>query len=76
MDFQVTVLSTDWLVYVLVAVIAATIFYIRGKPQLRAPWRRVAQSTSGMVGLTVLLTFVAIGLLDSVHFRPRLRCPG
>ena len=72
MDFQVTVLSTDWLVYVLVAVIVATIAYIRGRPQLRAPWRRVAQSKSGMIGLTVLLAFVVIGLLDSAHFRPRL----
>ena len=70
--FQFVVLSTDWLVYLLVAAIAATIVYIRRRPQLRAPWRRVAQSTSGMVGLTVLLAFVVIGLLDSVHYRPRL----
>ena len=70
--FQLIVLSTDWLVYLLVAVIAATIVYIRRRPQLRAPWRRVAQAKSGMVGLTVLLAFVVIGLLDSVHYRPRL----
>ena len=71
MAFQPVVLSTDWLVYLLVAVIAATIVYIRGRAQLRAPWRRVAQSKSGMIGLTVLLAFVVVGLLDSVHFRPR-----
>jgi peptide/nickel transport system permease protein len=72
MEFQPVVLSTDWLVYLLVAVIAATVIYIRRRPQLRAPWRRVAQSRSGMIGLTVLLAFVLIGLLDSVHFRPRV----
>src|SRR4051812_20347208 len=72
-DFQVVVLSTDWLVYVLVAVIVATIIYIRRKPQLRAPWRRVAESKSGMIGLTVLLAFVFVGLLDSVHFRQQLQ---
>lgn len=72
MPFQSVVLWTDWLVYLLVAVIAATTVYIRRKEHLRAPWRRVAQSVSGMVGLTVLLAFVAAGLLDSVHFRPRL----
>ncbi len=72
MPFQSVVLWTDWLVYLLVLVIVATIVYVRGKEHLRAPWRRVAQSVSGMVGLTVLLVFVAAGLLDSVHFRPRL----
>ncbi|MDB5808636.1 MAG: transporter permease [Betaproteobacteria bacterium] len=72
-DFQLVVLSTDWLVYVLVAVIVATIIYIRRKPQLRAPWGRVAESRSGMVGLTVLLSFVLVGLLDSVHFRQRVQ---
>jgi peptide/nickel transport system permease protein len=72
MPFQIVILSTDWLVYLLAAVIAATIVYIRGREHLRAPWRRVAQSISGMAGLTVLLFFVCVGLLDSVHFRPRL----
>jgi peptide/nickel transport system permease protein len=71
--FQFVVLSTDWLVYLLMAVIVTTIAYIRRKPQLRAPWRRVAESKSGMIGLTVLLAFVIVGLLDSVHFRQRLQ---
>ncbi len=73
MPVQIVVLWTDWLVYLLAAVIIATIVYVRGREHLRAPWRRVAQSASGMVGLTVLLVFVVAGLLDSVHFRPRLQ---
>ena len=72
MPFQAVVLWTDWLVYLLVLVIVATTAYVRGREHLRAPWRRVAQSVSGMIGLVVLLVFVAAGLLDSVHFRPRL----
>ncbi|MDP2706938.1 MAG: ABC transporter permease, partial [Burkholderiales bacterium] len=72
MPFQAVVLWTDWLVYLLVLVIVATAAYVRSKAHLRAPWRRVAQSVSGMIGLVVLLVFVAAGLLDSVHFRPRL----
>ena len=72
MSFQAVVLWTDWLVYLLVLVIGATTVYVRAREHLRAPWRRVAQSVSGMVGLTVLLAFVVAGLLDSVHFRPRL----
>ncbi len=72
MSFQIVVLWTDWLIYLLVALIAATVVYTRGKEHLRAPWRRVAQSRSGMIGFVVLLMFVAAGLLDSVHFRARI----
>ena len=72
MSVQILVLWTDWLIYLLVALIVSTIVYTRGREHLRAPWRRVAQSVSGMIGLVVLLMFVIAGLLDSVHFRPRL----
>ena len=75
MDFLPVVLFTDWLVFLLLAVVAVTVWYVRRKEHLRAPWRRVAHSRSGMVGLTVLLVFVVIGLLDSLHFRPRLSNP-
>ena len=69
LPFRPVVLPTDFLLYVLGAVIVFTVWYVRRKPHLRAPWRRVAQSASGMVGLTLLLAFVAIGLLDSLHFK-------
>ena len=72
MPFKLIVLSTDWLIYLLVILIAVTVVYVRGRQHLRAPWRRVAQSRSGMIGLTVLLIFIIAGVLDSLHFRPRL----
>ena len=72
MPFKLIILSTDWLIYLLVTVIAVTVVYVRGREHLRAPWRRVARSRSGMIGLTLILIFVIVGLLDSLHFRPRL----
>ena len=72
MPFQIVILWTDWLIYLLVAVVVVTVVYVRGREHLLAPWRRVGHSASGMVGLTVLLMFVAVGLLDSLHYRPRL----
>ncbi len=72
MPFQAVILWTDWLIYLLVAVIAVTIVYVRGREHLLAPWRRVGHSASGMVGLTVLMLFVIVGLLDSLHYRPRI----
>ena len=41
-------------------------------PPLRAAWRRVGRSRPGMAAATVLLAFVLIGLLDSMHYRPRI----
>jgi len=42
------------------------------KLPLRAAWRRVGRSRPGMASATVLVVFVLIGLLDSLHYRPRL----
>ena len=65
-------LGTDVLIYVLVVAIAAYFVYARRREHLAAPWRRVAQSASGMSALVVLAAFIAVGLLDSLHFRPAL----
>jgi peptide/nickel transport system permease protein len=65
-------LWTDWLVWLLVAAVIGFAFYVRRHEHLVESWRRVTRSRSGMVGLVVLAVFVVIGLLDSVHFRPRL----
>jgi len=63
------VLWTDALIYLLLALIVLFAWYVRGRPHLAAPWKRVAQSKSGMVAATVLAAYLAVGLLDSIHFR-------
>ena len=65
-------LWTDALVFFLVAMIVAYAIYAYFREHLAAPWRRVAQSASGMSALVVLAAFIAVGLLDSLHFRPAL----
>jgi peptide/nickel transport system permease protein len=72
MPFQPLILWTDRLVFLLVAVIIVSAWYIRGQEHLRAPWRKVARSRYGMCSMVVLSVFVAIGFLDSLHYRPRL----
>lgn len=72
MPFKAVILWTDALVFVLVAVAVAGAWYIRGREHLRAPWRKVAHSRSGMCALVVLSVLVIIGFLDSLHYRPRL----
>jgi peptide/nickel transport system permease protein len=72
MPFKPVILWTDALVFILVAVVIMSAWYIRGQEHLRAPWRKVTHSRYGMCSLVVLSVFVAIGLLDSLHYRPRL----
>ena len=69
MPFLPVFLWTDILIYILLAVITASILYIRQRPHLRAPWRQVFQRKRGIISIMILLCYVAIGLLDSVHFR-------
>jgi peptide/nickel transport system permease protein len=69
-------LTTDVLVWLLAAAIAGYAVYARRQPHLRRPWSRVAQSASGMSALVILVAFVAIGLLDSLHYRPALQRSG
>jgi len=72
MPFKPVIFWTDALIFVLVAVIIVSAWYVRGQEHLRAPWRKVARSRYGMCSLVILSIFVAIGLLDSLHYRPRL----
>lgn len=66
------VLRTDALLWLLVAAVILYIVHVRRSPHLLVPWRRVTRSAPGMSALMVFLVFVAIGLLDSIHFRPAL----
>ncbi|BAU47883.1 peptide ABC transporter permease [Sulfurifustis variabilis] len=72
MPFQLVFLWTDVLVYALIATAAGFGWYASRHEHLRAPWRQVARRPLAMGALVVLAAYVAIGLLDSVHFRERL----
>ena len=63
------VLWTDALLYLLVAVVLVFVFYARRQPHLRAPWRQVFSRRLASASAVILLAYVLIGLLDSLHFR-------
>ncbi len=69
---QPVVLWTDALIFLLFLLTLAFGIYASRKEHLRAPWRRVLRSRVGMGTLVVLVCYVAIGLLDSIHFHPLL----
>jgi peptide/nickel transport system permease protein len=72
MDFQIVVLWSDVLIWLLVAAGLGLALLIAKSPPLLAAWRRVGANRVGMAAAVVLLAFVLIGLLDSLHYRNQL----
>jgi peptide/nickel transport system permease protein len=66
------VLVTDVLVWLLVAAGVAYALHCRRHAHLAAPWARVFQSRAAIASLVVLSAYLAVGLADSLHFRPEL----
>jgi len=76
MSFKPVILWTDALVYLLVAGLFVFAWYVWRNEHLLVPWRRVAHSASGMSALTVLVFFISVGMLDTMHFRPAIENGG
>ena len=72
MPFLPVFLTTDILIYMLLAAIIGFAIYALRHEHLRVPWRQVARRPMAMAALVILLAYVAVGLTDSVHFRFRL----
>lgn len=69
-------LSTDVLVWLLVAAAAGYALYCRRHAHLAAPWARVFRSAPAIASTVVLAFYLGIGLLDSFHYRPELPARG
>ncbi len=72
MSFQIEILWSDALLFLLLAAVAGFVLHVRRHEHLRAPWGRVAGSRMGMAAMVVLAAYMAIGVLDSLHYRPAL----
>ncbi|MGX2039499.1 ABC transporter permease [Methylocaldum sp. MU1018] len=65
-------LWTDILFFILLAGFAVAIVRARRREHLRRPWRKVARSRSAVASLVILLAYLFIAVLDSIHFHPRI----
>jgi len=68
-NVQAEYLSTDLLIFFLVCCLIFFVAYIRKQPHLNEPWKKVFQNKIAMSSVVVLLFFVVVGLMDSIHFR-------
>ena len=69
---QIVLLWSDICIWLLVLAGIAAGWWSRRQPPLVAAWSRVGASRSGMAAATILLAFVLVGLLDSMHYREQL----
>ncbi|MFZ1444246.1 MAG: ABC transporter permease [Candidatus Dechloromonas phosphoritropha] len=70
--FEIVVLWSDMVIWLLVAAGIAGAVAIARNPPLPSAWRRVGANRAGMAAATLLLAFIVIGLLDSLHYRVQL----
>ncbi len=64
-------LISDLLIYLLLVLFIGTAYVSRKNLILRNSWAKVCQHPSRIVAMLVLMLFVGIGLLDSIHFMPQ-----
>ena len=65
-------LWSDLLIFLLVFVLCLFFLRLRHDHQTREHWAEVFSSRLGMVTFTVIVIYVGIALLDSLHFRKAL----
>jgi len=69
---QFVLLWTDGLIFLLLLMAVGFGLYAARREHLRRPWRSVVESKVGISTMVVLLFYVSIGLLDSIHYHPTL----
>ena len=66
------ILWSDALIWLLVFALVVFFYRLRKDPQTRERWGEVFSSRLGMVAFTVIVTYIGVALLDSMHFRKAL----
>ncbi|WP_019938460.1 ABC transporter permease [Bordetella sp. FB-8] len=72
MPFKPVLLWTDAALFLMLACVLLYAVRVARSATLRATWSQVAHSAPAMCSAIVLLVLVAAGLLDSLHYQPRL----
>ena len=65
-------LWTDLFIYLLLLLMFFFVCWCYRHTQIRNSWQHVIRSCQGIITLLILLTFILIGILDSIHFKTAL----
>jgi len=69
MKIQSAMLMSDWLMWSLACIVFIAFLIMRKKPHLAEPWRQITKRKLGMIALVILCFYIAVGLLDCIHFQ-------
>jgi peptide/nickel transport system permease protein len=72
MGFKFVILWTDVALWAMFAALAGYVIHVRRDANLLATWRKVAHDHAALSAGVVLLLFMGVTMLDSVHFRRAL----
>ena len=72
MGFKLVILWTDVALWAMFVALLGYLLYVRRQPNLLATWRKVAHDHAAIAAGVVLLLFLLVTMLDSVHFRRAL----
>ncbi|WP_257294333.1 ABC transporter permease [Endozoicomonas sp. YOMI1] len=70
--FMWTILWSDVLIFLLVGAISMFVASFRRNPQNMELWRQVFSTRLGMATFVIIMSYLVIALVDSVHFRKAL----
>lgn len=68
-DITLTPLWTDWMIWGLVVSFVNLGLLVRRSPQVGAQWLGIFESKLAMSSAIILLSYLCIALLDSIHFQ-------
>jgi peptide/nickel transport system permease protein len=66
------ILWTDSLVFLLIALFIVSAIFLRRNRQLREQWHNVFHSRVGSMAAVILVFYVVVGVLDSMHYHPAM----
>ena len=70
-NFRLVILTTDILLFLLVACVIASMWAGSKREYYVTAWRQIRSKQVPMLCLGILLVYVAVALLDSVHYQSR-----
>ncbi len=70
--FKIVILSTDWVIWILMLATLGYGVWVSRVPERRANWVKVFRDTAPMCAAVVYLCFALLAVVDSVHFRRAL----
>ena len=66
-------LLTDIFFYIIIFSLGYYVYYVRKTKDILDTWRHVFKSKTGIISIIVLAFFLLIAILDSVHFKEKIK---